>query len=153
MHPHSTPKPTADQFSQSDSLLWNILSTTPNNKLQAQTLQDKKEFISNLVGSVHGQRLASISTIQLPSLAANCPVPSDAVVEITYKFNDNMYYPWVVEHFRVLEQEEIQAYSPAFSYEYYEGCTDWSPMAIPATTEHQYFHNGNSVNYINETFV
>lgn len=81
-------EPTVDQLSQSDSLLWKILSTqnpSARAELQAQTPQYKKDFISNFVGSVHGQRLASIAALKEPFIFGIGPIPSRCVVEITYR--------------------------------------------------------------------
>ena len=72
-----------------------------------------------------------------------------------------MYYPWVVEHFRVLGQKEIEAYAPAFFYEFYGGssCTDDGRcdhnQEIPTSlTDHEYFHSSNNNNnYVDGTFV
>jgi len=81
-------EPTVDQLNQSDSLLWKILSTQnprARGELQAQTPQYKKDFISNFVGSVHGQRLASIAALKEPFLFGLGPISNDCVVEITYR--------------------------------------------------------------------
>jgi len=115
-------EPTEEELSQSNSLLWNILSE--GNPLQTQTPKEKKAFISGFLGSVHGQRITSIATLRDPFSNNQGPVPNDAVVEISYKLDDHMYYPWVIESFRVLTQQDIEeCSSPAhFFYEFFKGC-------------------------------
>ena len=163
-------EPTVTELSQSDSLLWRVVSTTnplSSCGVEEQTPQDMKEYISSFVGSVHGQRIATLATVQDDDndeddallLPWQGPIPSDAIAEITYKFNDNMYYPWIVEHFRVLEPHEIEAYSPAFFYEFYgqkRGMTTTTTNTLTLTPdhhrhqEHPSSHFENTFNNVNE---
>lgn len=132
-------EPSVDQLAQSDSLLWRILAAAnpiSDNDRQEQnehatavclpTRQDKKEFLSNFLGCVHGQRITSIATVRGPLVVAGSaddlmapPLTNDAAVEMTFKFHDSMYYPWEVETFRVLTAEEVRTFSPAFVCELY----------------------------------
>jgi len=59
-------------------------------------------LISNFIGSVHGQRITSIAKLHELGKGGDGLVPRDALVQIVYKFNDNLYYPWAVESFSIL---------------------------------------------------
>jgi len=104
-------EPSTEELSQSDSLLWGLLSENPTATVfQAKTPQDKKTFISNFVGCVHGQRITSIASLEG---AEGEHLLHNAQVEIVYKFNDNMYYPWVVESFSILPTPTPESFAEA----------------------------------------
>jgi len=65
--------------------------------------------------------MVSVSRLSQPSPDDGLPITIYDVIELSFVFNDNMYYPWVIEGFRMLNEQEIQALPPYF-YEYFEGC-------------------------------
>lgn len=98
-------EPSIEELSRSDSLLWGLLSehgSAINNSQADKTPQDKMALISKFIGSVHGQRITSIARLYEMGKGGDGLVPRDALVEIGYKFNDNLYYPWAVESFAIL---------------------------------------------------
>lgn len=113
---------TAEVLEASDSLFWDLVSRKCRSNADAPTAEDKKRFILQFLGSAHGQRMKSISRLGQPCVDGQLPFESNAVAEIVYKFDDNMYFPWVVENIRILKEDEI-ANLPPFFYEYYEGCS------------------------------
>jgi hypothetical protein len=104
-----------------NSLFWSLLSGLGSND-EVKTPEEKKQFILQFLGSVHGQRMKSISRLSQPCVDGSLPFADNAVAEIVYRFDDNMYFPWVVEGFRVLGDKEIEGLPPFF-YEKYEGCS------------------------------
>lgn len=65
--------------------------------------------------------MKSVSRLSRPCPKGLLPITIYDVIEVSYIFDDNMYYPWTVEGLRVLKEQEIQSLPPYF-YEYFEGC-------------------------------
>ena len=103
-------EPSTEDLSQSDSLLWGLLSENPDaTSFHAKSPEDKKSFISNFLGGVHGQRVTGVAMLHEEDRggASQHLLPQGATVEIIYKFNDTMYYPWVVESFCLVEKPPV----------------------------------------------
>lgn len=98
-------EPSSEDLSRGGSLFWGLLSENPNaHNFNAKTPAEKKAFISQFLGSVHGQRVTSVATLsEEDGGACHHLLPNHSIVEIVYKFNDTMYYPWIVDSFRVLD--------------------------------------------------
>jgi hypothetical protein len=115
-------EPSPEDLSRSGSLFWGLLSEHPNfHYYNAMTLDEKKTFISQFVGGVHGQRVTSVAMLseeQGGQAACHHLLPQHSIVEIVYKFNDNMYYPWTVESYCVLDSPAL-ATSPEISISSY----------------------------------
>lgn len=113
---------TSDALNESDSLFWDIVSGQGSNMV-VKTPDEKRQYILQFLGCVHGQRMRSVARLCQPTLVGALPfIGGDAVAEITFRFDDTMYFPWVVEAFRFLGDEEIESL-PLFFYEFYEGCS------------------------------
>ena len=110
----------SDVVNESNSLFWTLMSSQ-DSIIEGKTLEEKRQLILLFLGSIHGQRMKSISRLSQPCVVGTLPIANNAVGEISYKFDDNMYFPWVVEGLRVLGAKEIESLPPLF-YEYYEGC-------------------------------
>jgi hypothetical protein len=123
--------PTIKSLRHGDSFLWSVLSERVR-KTNDNLLEEKKQydFLTNLLGSVHGQQIKSINRISDTSGNRGYPGQMGFVAEITYRFNDHMYYPWVVEEFRVIRGDEIDRFGD-FIYEYYEGCSCERCQSVP----------------------
>ena len=100
-------EPSSEELSQGGSLFWGLLSEHPNaHYYNSMTHAEKKAFISQFVGGVHGQRITSVAMLsdeQGGQEACHHLLPHHSMVEIVYKFNDTMYYPWIVESFTVVD--------------------------------------------------
>lgn len=114
--------PAAEDVSKSDSLFM-ALANSDGANTKNLTAQEKQNFILEFLGSVNGQELKTISRLTQPHAGeAAIPIHSHDIFELTYRFNDAMFYPWVVEELRVLEKDEI-ANLPPYFYEYFQGCS------------------------------
>lgn len=122
---------TSEVLNESDSLFWGIVSGGSAN-VKFETPEEKRQFILEFFGSVHGQRMKSISRLSRPLGDGDLPFGENRVTEITYRFDDNMYFPWVVEGFRILGDTEIEKLPPFF-YEYFEGCS--CPRCLEKTAD------------------
>lgn len=122
----------------SNSLFWGVVSgrnAGGGNRKKEASLEDQRQFLLDFLGAIHGQRMKSISriSIQNPVDATTnttnsgtsgplWPIPNDLTVEITYRFDDTMYYPWKVEAMRVVQEDEMEYFS-FLLYEHFEGCS------------------------------
>ena len=106
--------PAAEEVAKSDSLFMGLANAEHANTKNLSA-HDKRAFILQVLGSINGQKLKTISRLTKPHAGeAAIPIQNHDVVEVTYRFNDSMFYPWVVEELRMLRQDEIDDLPPYF---------------------------------------
>lgn len=112
--------PSLEQVQNSQSLFL-TLANSDTADTQDMTQQEKLDFIQQFLGTLPGQQIKTVSRLTEMHAPGVLPLRNHDVVELTYRFHDTMFYPWVVEELRVLTDDEVDGLPPFF-YQYYEGC-------------------------------
>jgi hypothetical protein len=134
--------PSSNDLEGGDSLFWNLASN-PDSTTSCSTEEEKRDFILHFLGAVNGQRIKSIARLSTTnSSPSTCGVDhgqgddrhhndhqgslpvvaKNTLVEITYQFQDTMYYPWAVGGLRIMSDQEVADLPPYFC-EFCEGCS------------------------------
>jgi hypothetical protein len=113
--------PNVMKLEQSDSLFWRV--ATSHKHTAEWSSEKQRQFILDKLGCLHGQRIKCISG--LASAEANnlaLPLRKEELLEITYRFDDTMFFPWVVTECRLLSTAEMEQGLPPYFYQFFEGC-------------------------------
>lgn len=113
--------PAVSRLGQSDSLFWRIAQSHPH--IAKWSPERRRQFLLDTLGCLHGQRIKSISCVtDLEMPHAALALRKEDLLEITYQFDDAMFFPWVVTGCRLLSSVEKEQELPPFFYQYFEGC-------------------------------
>lgn len=113
--------PSLEQVQKTESLFM-AMANLDVGESRFLTQQEKLDCIQKFFGSVPGQQIKTVSRLTEMHAPGMLPIRNHDVLELTYRFHDTMFFPWIVEELRVLTDDEVEGLPPFF-YTYYEGCT------------------------------